>query len=52
MRKQWIYYDRFYPEPTELQKTLTRDAMMFKESMYNESSVQEKMLKLENPETR
>ena len=31
LRKQWTYYDRFYPEPTELQKTLSREAMMFKE---------------------
>ena len=31
---QWQYYDRFYPEPTELQKTLTRDALAFKESQY------------------
>jgi hypothetical protein len=52
MRKQWTYYDRFYPEPTELQKTLFRDAMMFKESMYSETSVQDKLLKLESPEVR
>lgn len=31
VKKQWQYYDRFYPEPTELQKALTRDAMIFKE---------------------
>jgi len=52
MRKQWTYYDRFYPEPTELQKTLFRDAMMFKESAYSESSVQDKLLSLESPEVR
>ncbi len=28
---QWQYYNRFYPEPTELQKSLTREALMFKE---------------------
>ena len=30
----WQYYDRFYPEPTELQKTLTREALSFKENAY------------------
>ena len=34
LKKQWLYYDRFYPEPTELQKTLQREAMMFKEQDY------------------
>ena len=34
LKKQWLYYDRFYPEPTELQKTLQREAMMFKEIDY------------------
>ena len=36
MRQKWTYYNRFYPEATELQKTLNRDAMMFKESAYKE----------------
>ena len=31
---QWQYYDRFYPEATELQKTLTREAMAFKEGAF------------------
>ena len=52
MRKQWLYYDRFYPEATELQKNLYRDAMMFKEQNYQATSVQEKMLKVEDPEVR
>jgi hypothetical protein len=34
MRKQWTFYDRFYPEPTELQKGLTRDAMIYKEQAF------------------
>ena len=39
---QWQYYDRFYPEPTELQKTLTRDAFAFKESQYEVPSEEER----------
>ena len=31
---QWQFYDRFYPEATELQKSLTRDAMAFKEMQF------------------
>ena len=31
---QWQYYDRFYPEPTELQKSLTREALLFKENEF------------------
>ena len=52
MRKQWTYYDRFYPEPTELQKTLNREAMMFKEQNYQTSSVEDKLKKLEDPNLR
>ena len=39
---QWQYYDRFYPEPTELQKTLTRDAFAFKESQFVVPSEEER----------
>ncbi len=35
---QWEYYNRFYPEPTELQRTLTREALLFKESAYQPRS--------------
>jgi len=52
MRKQWTYYDRFYPEATELQKTLSREAMMFKEQNYQLSSVEDKLKKLEDPNVR
>ena len=31
LEKKWTYLNRIYPEPTELQKTLYRDAMIFKE---------------------
>ena len=37
---QWQYYDRFYPEATELQKTLTREAMAFKEGAFQTSTPQ------------
>lgn len=30
LEKQWTYLNRFYPEPTELQKGLIRDAELFK----------------------
>ena len=33
---QWQFFDRLYPEATELQKSLYRDAMMFKELQYQE----------------
>ena len=39
---QWQYYDRFYPEATELQKTLTRDALAFKESQFEAPSEEER----------
>ena len=38
---QWNYYNRFYPEPTELQKTLTREAQLFKETAYQPRSVED-----------
>jgi hypothetical protein len=39
---QWQYYDRFYPEATELQKTLTRDAQIFKEQAFEEPSIEDR----------
>ena len=30
LEKKWLYYDRFYPEPTQLQRTLVQEAQMFK----------------------
>ena len=38
---QWQFYDRFYPEPTELQKTLTREVLTFKEREYETPSIQD-----------
>lgn len=52
LRKKWAYYDHFYPEPTELQKTLFREAMLFKEADHKVSSVQERMAVLEDPKAR
>lgn len=52
MRKQWQYYDRFYPEPTELQKTLYRDAMIAREDNLRVASVEERLAELENPSTK
>ena len=43
MRRKWTYYDRFYPEATELQKTLTRDAMMYKEQSYKPVSTEDRV---------
>ena len=31
LEKKWQYYDRFYPEPTQLQKTLVQEAYLIKE---------------------
>ena len=49
LRKQWLYYDRFYPEPTELQKTLNMDAMIFKEQQYTQETTEEKLRKKDDP---
>ena len=34
LRKKMTFYDRFYPEPTELQRKLALEAAMFKENAY------------------
>jgi hypothetical protein len=39
LQNKWTYYNRFYPEPTELQKGLEREALMFKESTFAEKSI-------------
>ena len=44
LEKQWQYINRFYPEPTELQKSLYKDAMMFKEINYEPKSSKDKKL--------
>lgn len=32
LNHKWKYIDRFYPEPTQLQKTLEREAQQYKEN--------------------
>ncbi len=34
LERHWSFINRFYPEPTELQKSLFRDAMLFKQSNF------------------
>ena len=52
LTQYWTYCDRFCPEPTELQKTLLRDAIMFKEKAYQAFLIDQKLLKVEDPEIR
>eukprot|EP00347_Sterkiella_histriomuscorum_P003921 403362425 len=40
--KYWTFLNRFYPEPTQLQKGLYRDAMLFKEKQYQPVPFEEK----------
>ncbi|CDW88129.1 UNKNOWN [Stylonychia lemnae] len=42
LERYWVYLNRFYPEPTQLQKSLYRDAMMFKELNYQEKSLEDR----------
>ena len=46
MRKKMTFYDRFYPEPTELQRKINMEAQMFREQMYVEESVEERQAKV------
>ena len=50
LRKKMMYYDRFYPEPTELQRKLGEEASMFKEQAYKPETVEERMAKLADPD--
>ena len=43
LEKQWTYLNRLYPEPTELQKTLYREAMLYKEIDYQEKDQKDKL---------
>ena len=31
LESKWRYYDRFYPEPTQLQRTLIKEAQIYKD---------------------
>ena len=50
VRKRLTFYDRFYPEPTELQRKLNQEAMIFKEQAYKGESTEEREAKVQNPE--
>ena len=50
LRKKMNYYDRFYPEPTELQRKLAQEALIYKEKAYKEESIEERMAKVQDPE--
>ena len=50
LRKQMTFYDRFYPEPTELQKKLEIEAQMFKEQAYKEETVAQREAKVDDPD--
>ena len=52
VKKKWQYYDRFYPEMTELQKQLTREAQMFKENTWKAPTLEERFAKLDDADTR
>ena len=48
LRKRMTFYDRFYPEPTELQRKLQTEAIMFKEQAYKQETIEERMAKLQD----
>ena len=50
LRKKMTFYDRFYPEQTELQRKLGEEALMFKEKAYKPETTEERMAKLADPE--
>ncbi len=43
------FYDRFYPEPTELQRKLALEAAIFKENSYQQVSVADRMARVQDP---
>ena len=45
LEKKWQYYNRFYPEPTQLQRSLVTEAQMYREREamgVKEESIQDK----------
>ena len=52
LRKKMLFYDRFYPEPTELQQKLAAEAQMFKEKAYQQKSIEDRMAAVEDPSKR
>ena len=49
LRKKMGYIDRFYPEPTELQRRLETEALMFRERAYKQETTEERMAKAKDP---
>ena len=50
LRKRLTYYNRFYPEPTELQRKLDQEARIMKEEAYAGESTQAREAKVEDPD--
>ena len=50
LRKRMTFYDRFYPEATELQKKLNLEAAMFKEEAYRQATLEERLAKVNDPD--
>ena len=52
LEKKWRYYDRFYPEPTQLQKVLIAEAQIWKkldQQGFDELNVEDQLVL--DPET-
>ena len=50
LRKKLTFYDRFYPEPTELQRKLNQEALIFKEQAYKGETTEEREAKAQDPD--
>ena len=50
LRHKMLCYDRFYPEPTELQQKLAAEAAIFKEQACKQESIEERLAKIQDPE--
>ena len=50
LRKRLTFYNRFYPEPTELQRKLEQEAMQMKEQAYVGETTAEREAKAEDPD--
>lgn len=50
LRKRMTFYDRFYPEATELQRKLAEEAAIFKEQAFAPESTEERLAKVQDPE--
>lgn len=49
LRKQMTFYDRFYPEATQLQQTLAKEAAIVKENTRTKETIEEKMARMSDP---